>query len=102
MMLIQHLILVSAVTPFCGNTTGAARLACLRDLSLDSFMNISYSIGESYANVDDSAMIDGIWVTNSSVAAARNGQLNRIHFMAGSMPEEGESYVFACSSEYGL
>lgn len=55
--------------------------------------NITWSVGEGYANADDSAIIDGIWIANQIVAAAQNGQLNRVNYMAGSMPEEGESYV---------
>jgi hypothetical protein len=53
--------------------------------------NITWSIGHGYANSDNGAIIDGVWIANQTVAAARNGQLNQIHYMAGSMPEEGES-----------
>lgn len=76
----------------CGNATGAERLECLRDLPLDEFMgNISWSVAPGWRNTDSGAIIDGIWIVNNSIAAAKAGQLNRIHFMSGSMPEEGES-----------
>jgi hypothetical protein len=32
-------------------------------------------------------------VTNNTVAALKAGQVNHIHFMSGSMPEEGQSYM---------
>ncbi|PYH97875.1 alpha/beta-hydrolase [Aspergillus ellipticus CBS 707.79] len=87
-------VTVPAVADVCGDSIGAARLACLRSLSVDEFMNnISWSIGEAYANADSGAIIDGIWIANQSVAAARNGQLNRVNYMAGSMPEEGQSLL---------
>jgi len=80
------------VAAVCGDAIGAERLSCLRGLSLDEFMNnITFNIGSGYDNYDEGAIIDGIWISNQSIAAARNGQLNRIHFMSGSMPEEGES-----------
>lgn len=84
--------LVPAVAAVCGNSTGAERLSCLRGLSLDEFMNnITFSLGTGYSNTDSGAIVDGIWISNQSVAASRAGQLNRIHFMSGSMPDEGES-----------
>ncbi|QKX53708.1 uncharacterized protein TRUGW13939_00788 [Talaromyces rugulosus] len=87
-------VTVPAVAAVCGNSTGAARLSCLRSLGTDEFMNnITWSIGHGYANFDNGAIIDGIWIANQTVAAARNGQLNRVHYMAGSMPEEGESLL---------
>lgn len=88
----HHIRPVPAVAAVCGNSTGAARLSCLRSLSTDEFMNnITWSIGHGYANSDNGAIIDGVWIANHTVAAARNGQLNRVHYMAGSMLEEGES-----------
>lgn len=83
-----------AVQAVCGDAIGAERLACLRSLSVDEFMsNISWSVGSGYDNYDDGAIIDGIWIANNDVAAAKNGELNRIHFMSGSMPDEGQSWV---------
>ncbi|KAJ5536021.1 hypothetical protein N7513_009207 [Penicillium frequentans] len=87
-------VTVPAVAAVCGDVIGAERLSCLRGLSLDEFMNnITFSVGSGYDNYDEGAIIDGVWIANQSVAAARNGQLNRIHFMSGSMPEEGESLL---------
>ncbi|KAJ5716693.1 hypothetical protein N7493_008604 [Penicillium malachiteum] len=85
---------VPAVKEVCGDAIGAERLSCLRNLSLDEFMNnITWTVGESYDNVDTGAIVDGIWIAGQSVAAAREGKLNRVHFMSGSMPEEGESLL---------
>ncbi|OJJ43546.1 hypothetical protein ASPZODRAFT_73964 [Penicilliopsis zonata CBS 506.65] len=87
-------VTVPAVAAVCGDAVGAERLGCLRNLTVDEFMNnISWSIGDGYANIDSGAIVDGIWIANQSVAAAQNGQLNRINYMAGGMPEEGESLL---------
>jgi hypothetical protein len=54
--------------------------------------NITWSVGAvGYANADDSVFIGGIWIVNQIMAAAWNGQLNRINYMARGIPEEGES-----------
>ena len=83
-----------AVAKVCGNVTGTERLTCLRALPVDIFANnITWSAGPGYKNIDRNAIVDGVWIANQTVAAAYNGQLNRIHYMAGSMPDEGSSYV---------
>ncbi|KAH8660096.1 carboxylesterase [Xylariales sp. PMI_506] len=87
-------VTVPAVAKVCGDAVGAERLACLRALPLDEFMsNITWSVAPGWRNVDSGAIIDGVWIANNSVAAAKAGQLNRIHYMMGSMPEEGESLL---------
>ena len=91
-MLILCSNLVPAVSKVCGDAVGAERLTCLRALSVEEFMgNISWNATPGWRNTDSGAIIDGIWIANNSVAAAEAGQLNRIHYMMGSMPEEGES-----------
>ncbi|KAI5481310.1 hypothetical protein MNV49_004932 [Pseudohyphozyma bogoriensis] len=85
---------VPAVAKVCPNVTDAARLACLRSLPFSEFRtNISYSLGPNYAQIDGGAIVDGVWLTNSTVAAMRAGQVNDIYYMSGSMPEEGQSLL---------
>lgn len=77
---------VPYISEFCNNT-GIERLECLQALPADTLLNIT-NYATSWLKVQD-----GIYATNSSVNLASQGPdaLNSIHFMAGFMPEEGQS-----------
>lgn len=83
--------LVHAVGRLCEDVTGAARLGCLRNLTLAQMMSISQVPSEGGNDINLDASIDGIWVSNDDLAAANARQLNRIHYMAGSTLKEGQT-----------
>ncbi|KAJ6003517.1 hypothetical protein N7451_006064 [Penicillium sp. IBT 35674x] len=92
-------VTVPAVAAVCGDLIDGPRLACLRSLSVNEIQNnISYTVGNSWEQIffsgdDEGAIIDGIYVTNNTIAALKAGQVNNIHFMSGSMPEEAQSLL---------
>ncbi|KAF7375397.1 Carboxylic ester hydrolase [Mycena sanguinolenta] len=73
---------------FC-NSTGAERLACLQALPADTILNITNTV-TTWMGV-----VDGEYVVNDTVSQVSQGPsgVNSVAYMAGFMPEEGESLL---------
>ncbi|KAI0030037.1 carboxylesterase [Vararia minispora EC-137] len=74
------------------NQTGGERLACLRALPAETLLNLTQTLS-SWPTV-----IDGVFSTNFSLAQLRlgpsaDGSVNPVRFMAGFMPDEGQSLL---------
>jgi hypothetical protein len=71
---------------FC-NSTGAARLACLQALPADTLLNITNTVTNWFP------VIDGVYVPNDTLSQVKlgPGAVNSVTYMAGFMPEEGQS-----------
>jgi len=84
---------VPYISEFC-NSTGTERLECLQALPADTLLNITNYVTTDYITAW-LKVEDGIYVTNSSVDLASQGPdaLNSVDFMAGFMPEEGQSLL---------
>ncbi|KAJ7706739.1 alpha/beta-hydrolase [Mycena rosella] len=79
---------VPALSVYC-NSTGAERLACLQALPADTLLNITNT-----ATVWN-AVIDGIYTVTDTISAVSQGRsgINSVSYMAGFMPEEGQSLL---------
>lgn len=73
------------------NSTGAARLACLQALPAETILNITNTV-TTWVGV-----LDGVYVLNDSVSQVSQGPsgVNSVPYMAGFMPEEGQSFVMS-------
>ncbi|KAJ7607157.1 alpha/beta-hydrolase [Roridomyces roridus] len=82
----------AAVVPtlnlFCPST-GAERLKCLQALPADTILNITNTV-TSWGPV-----IDGVYTLDDTVHQVSQGPtaVNSVHYMAGFMPEEGQSLL---------
>lgn len=83
---------VPALDVYCNNT-GAERLACLQALPADTLLNITNTVGSWLAVVDD------VYTVNDTVSQVSQGPsgINSVSYMAGFMPEEGQSFVAVTS-----
>ncbi|KAJ7787685.1 alpha/beta-hydrolase [Mycena olivaceomarginata] len=77
-----------ALDVYC-NSTGAARLACLQALPAETILNITNTV-TTWVGV-----LDGVYVLNDSVSQVSQGPsgVNSVPYMAGFMPEEGQSLL---------
>ncbi|KAJ7251279.1 alpha/beta-hydrolase [Mycena rebaudengoi] len=79
---------VPTLNLYCNNT-GAERLACLQALPADTLLNIT-NIVTSWLPV-----VDGIYLVNDTLSQLSQGPsaINSVPFMAGFMPDEGQSLL---------
>ncbi|KAJ7352026.1 alpha/beta-hydrolase [Mycena albidolilacea] len=77
-----------ALDVYC-NSTGDARLACLQALPAETILNITNTV-TTWVGV-----LDGVYVLNDSVSQVSQGPsgVNSVPYMAGFMPEEGQSLL---------
>jgi carboxylesterase type B len=80
--------LVPTLNLYCNNT-GVERLACLQALPADTLLNITNTV-TSWLPV-----VDGIYLVNDTLSQLSQGPsaINSVPFMAGFMPDEGQSFV---------
>lgn len=71
------------------NSTGAERLACLQGLPAETILNITNTV-TTWLGV-----VDGVYVVNDTISQVSQGPagVNSVSYMAGFMPEEGQSFV---------
>jgi len=82
---------VPTISKLCPQS-GTERLACLRAIPAETLLNLTQTLG-SWPTV-----VDGVFSTNTSLAQlalgpGQPGSVNHVRFMAGFMPDEGQSYV---------
>ncbi|KAJ7138056.1 Alpha/Beta hydrolase protein [Mycena epipterygia] len=79
---------VPSLNVYCNNT-GAERLACLQALPADTLLNITNTVGSWLAVVDD------VYTVNDTVSQVSQGPsgINSVPYIAGFMPEEGQSLL---------
>ncbi|KAJ7080081.1 alpha/beta-hydrolase [Mycena crocata] len=79
---------VPALNVYC-NSTGAERLACLQALPADTLLNIT-NTATTWIGV-----VDGVYVVNDTISQVSQGKLgiNSVAYMAGFMPDEGQSLL---------
>ncbi|KGO69921.1 Carboxylesterase, type B [Penicillium expansum] len=84
----------SAILPFidnlCPNATGEARLECLQSLPTEALLELTETNVTSWTSV-----VDGIYFEDMSIAQLAKGRqyVNKVKFMAGSMPNEYQSLI---------
>ncbi|KAF7335662.1 Carboxylic ester hydrolase [Mycena venus] len=79
---------VPALNVFC-NSTGAERLACLQALPAETILNITNTV------TSWNGVVDGVYVPNDTISQVSQGPsgVNSVSYMAGFMPEEGQSLL---------
>ncbi|KAJ7074030.1 alpha/beta-hydrolase [Mycena amicta] len=82
----------ATVVPFLDvycNSTGAERLACLQALPAETLLNITNNATTWVAT------IDGVYTINDTISQVSAGPsgINSVAYMAGFMPEEGQSLL---------
>ncbi|KAJ6531022.1 carboxylesterase [Mycena capillaripes] len=77
-----------ALSLYC-NSTGAKRLACLQALPAETLLNITNTAGTWIG------VVDGVYVVNDTISQVNQGPsgVNSVSYMAGFMPEEGQSLL---------
>ncbi|KAJ7453137.1 alpha/beta-hydrolase [Mycena latifolia] len=79
---------VPTLNAYC-NSTGAERLACLQALPADTLLNITNTV------TSWNAVVDGVYTVNDTISQVSQGPsgINSVSYMAGFMPEEGQSLL---------
>ncbi|KAJ6563641.1 alpha/beta-hydrolase [Mycena vulgaris] len=79
---------VPALSVYC-NSTGAERLACLQALPADTLLNITNTV------TSWNPVVDGVYTVNDTISQVSQGPsgVNSVPYMAGFMPEEGQSLL---------
>ncbi|KAJ7154146.1 alpha/beta-hydrolase [Mycena filopes] len=80
---------VPALSAYC-NSTGVERLACLQALPAETLLNVTNITTTSWM-----AVVDEVYTINDTVSQVKQGPsgVNSVPFMAGFMPEEGQSLL---------
>ncbi|KAJ7087586.1 alpha/beta-hydrolase [Mycena belliarum] len=79
---------VPTLNAFCNNT-GEERLACLQALPAETLLNITNTVASW------NAVVDGVYTVDDTISQVSQGPsgINSVPFMAGFMPEEGQSLL---------
>ncbi|KAK7055757.1 carboxylic ester hydrolase [Favolaschia claudopus] len=79
---------VPTLNQYC-NSTGVERLACLQALPAETILNITNTV------TSWSGVVDGVYVPDDTITQVNQGPggVNSVAYMAGFMPDEGQSLL---------